>query len=165
MPNEMKPIPGFTGYFASEDGEVFESREGEYRQIKKYLGDKGYWSVFAFDDQGFNRRVKVCVMVMLAFVGARPRGNDCCHSDGDRRNDKLENLRWGTPSENAADRKKHGTQCAGENHGSAKLTDAQVSQIRELRRDGSSPTELAARFNVTQSYISNLCANRKRKDS
>lgn len=40
-------------------------------------------------------------------------------------------LRWATPLENAADKVLHGTQRFGENHHSAKLTQAQVDQIRD----------------------------------
>lgn len=48
-------------------------------------------------------------LVMEAFVGPRPEGMQVCHNDGNRENNRLSNLRYDTPSANAADRYLHGT--------------------------------------------------------
>lgn len=42
-------------------------------------------------------------LVLEAFVGLRPQGTEACHWDGDATNNRLENLRWGTSSDNTAD--------------------------------------------------------------
>lgn len=42
--------------------------------------------------------------VLEAFVGPCPPGMECCHWDDDPANNRLENLRWDTPSGNARDR-------------------------------------------------------------
>lgn len=51
----------------------------------------------------------VHVMVLEAFVGPRPDGYHAAHEDGTRDNNRLSNLAWKTPAENAADRRRHGT--------------------------------------------------------
>lgn len=48
-------------------------------------------------------------LVAAAFIGPRPEGMDICHNDGDSRNCRLENLRYGTRSENIRDEIAHGT--------------------------------------------------------
>jgi HNH endonuclease/NUMOD4 motif len=48
-------------------------------------------------------------LVLEAFVGPCPRGMQCCHKDGNRANNKLENLRWDTQKKNEQDKKCHGT--------------------------------------------------------
>jgi len=52
--------------------------------------------------------VKVHRLVLLAFVGAPPKGMEACHYDGDPQNNNLSNLRWDTAKENWVDRKRHG---------------------------------------------------------
>lgn len=47
-------------------------------------------------------------MVLRAFVGEPPAGHECRHLDGDRQNNALDNLAWGTRAENVADTIRHG---------------------------------------------------------
>ncbi|WP_167757036.1 NUMOD4 motif-containing HNH endonuclease [Amycolatopsis sp. CFH S0078] len=51
----------------------------------------------------------VHVMVCEAFHGPRPEGMEVRHLDGDSRNNRADNLAWGTQSENMYDRVRHGT--------------------------------------------------------
>lgn len=48
-------------------------------------------------------------LVLTAFVGPRPAHCECRHLNGDPADNRLENLRWGTRSENILDAVKHGT--------------------------------------------------------
>lgn len=52
---------------------------------------------------GKRRRVQVHVLVLEAFVSPRPAGMLGLHWDDDRHNNSLQNLRWGTKSENGLD--------------------------------------------------------------
>lgn len=47
-------------------------------------------------------------LVLEAFVGPCPDGMEALHSDGNKTNNNVDNLRWGTPSENNRDIVKHG---------------------------------------------------------
>jgi hypothetical protein len=58
---------------------------------------------------GRRRLVNVHRLVLEAFVGPCPDGMECCHNDGDATNNRVENLRWDTRSENFLDRGRHGT--------------------------------------------------------
>lgn len=62
------------------------------------------------------RTVRIHRLVLEAFVGPCPAGLEGCHGDGDASNNRLENLRWDTPSENNYDSVRHGT------HGMASKT-------------------------------------------
>jgi hypothetical protein len=66
---------------------------------------KGYYRAWV---GGRNQRVHK--LVMEAFVGPCPPGKQCLHRDGNGLNNRLENLRWGTPEENTQDMIKHGRQ-------------------------------------------------------
>ncbi|UOE45960.1 NUMOD4 motif-containing HNH endonuclease [Agromyces larvae] len=48
-------------------------------------------------------------LVLEAFVGPAPEGTEGCHNDGNPANNRLENLRWDTPSANHRDKREHGT--------------------------------------------------------
>lgn len=48
-------------------------------------------------------------LVLEAFVGPMPEGHEGCHRDGDRTNNHLGNLYWGTRAENVRDAIEHGT--------------------------------------------------------
>lgn len=54
-------------------------------------------------------RQNSCVhdLVLRAFVGPRPEGMEGCHGDGNRRNPRLNNLRWDTHKANGADMSRH----------------------------------------------------------
>lgn len=73
-------------------------------------------------------------------------------------------LRWATAEENAADRKRDGTQnrTIGRMHGKAKLTPDQVREIRFTYTLGDvTQRQLADRFGVAQSAISNIVNKRR----
>lgn len=65
-------------------------------------------------------------------------------------------LRWADATENALDRKKHGTQARGELQGSSKLTEAAVLDIRRRSLLGQSQRSLSAEFGVSQKAISKI---------
>lgn len=49
------------------------------------------------------------VLVATAFISECPDNYQCCHKDGNRVNNKVSNLRWGTAESNQDDSWKHGT--------------------------------------------------------
>jgi hypothetical protein len=92
-------------------------------------------------------------LVAEAFHGPAPEGMECRHLDGTRDNNRPSNLAWGTPVENAADRRRHGTNISGERHGAAKLTAADVAEIRKRRAAGETLQSLADEYGVHNSTI------------
>lgn len=74
-------------------------------------------------------------LVAEAFLGDCPTGQEVCHNNRDRTDNRLENLRYDTRSGNAQDRHLHGTfpSVQGERCGSAKLNDHAVRTIRALK--------------------------------
>lgn len=95
-------------------------------------------------------------MVLTAFVGPRPEGYDTCHGNGVRDDNRLVNLRWGTKTENSADRRAHGTMFAGETSPVAVLTDAQAIGARLRVAAGEHIRDVAASFGMTYSGMSKV---------
>lgn len=71
------------------------------------------------------------------------------HLDGDRFNNRLSNLAWGTHAENSEDQVRHGTSARGERNGNAKLTRDAVHHMRDLRATGRTFKSIAKQFGVS----------------
>jgi hypothetical protein len=99
------------------------------------------------------RKLYVHRAVLLAFIGPPADSeHEARHLDGNPAHNHLSNLAWGSPVENAADKRRHGTQPKGERNATAKLTEAQVREIRALH-GSASLRQLAARYGVSHTAI------------
>lgn len=92
----VKPIPGCSGYYAADNGTILRAM-ADYHD-----GHKGYRHVAVRDDQGKRRR-KLHVLVALAFHGPRPPGLVIRHLNGDKTDNRPDNLAYGTHRQNAGD--------------------------------------------------------------
>lgn len=92
-------------------------------------------------------------LVLATFLGPRPTSHYGCHRDDRPINNRLNNLYWGTPTENCADKIAHGNQPMGETIPWSKLTETDVRFIKS-NRGLISQTEMAKMFDVPQSAIS-----------
>src|SRR5580765_1006210 len=95
-------------YRIGDDGTIQSQATGAWRAIKPWRSGKGDHVIGIWTGNRTVRR-KIAHLVLEAFVGLRPLGMVCRHLDGDRNNNNLSNLAWGTPSENVRDSVLHGT--------------------------------------------------------
>jgi len=96
-------------------------------------------------------------MVLEAFVGECPPGMECCHWDGRPSNNRLDNLRWDTRKSNRADQLRHGTLPRGEKNAHAKVTEAQISQIRDLcERSDLTRKEVGRMYGISGKSVSDI---------
>lgn len=112
--------------------------------------NSGYLVVNLTVSKGKRKQVLIHRLILESFLGPAPAGSECCHSNGNRNDPRLENLRWDTRKNNHADKRVHGTWQGGENNPYHKLTAPQVIAIRE---SSDSKEELSSRFNVSVSCI------------
>ena len=109
------PVVGYEGsYEVSDKGRVrsldrLDSRGHRLsgQMLRTPLNGNGYPS-FGPCANGTQRPMTVHAAMLTAFVGPAPLGHEGCHGNGDRTDNRLENLRWGTRSENVLDKVKHG---------------------------------------------------------
>lgn len=108
---EWRPALGFLEYEVSSLGRVRSHRRCQDpagRLLGGWLDKKGYRKVFVYDETGRVERF-VHVLVAEAFHGARPAGcTDTRHLNGDKSDNRPENLRFGSRSENELDKVRHG---------------------------------------------------------
>lgn len=151
----VKIILGFPNYAISTAGDVYNIKRNK---LLKSVVNKGYMCVCLYRN---NKKYKKDIhrLVLETFVSKCPKGMESIHKNGDKRNNRLSNLKWGTHSENMLDKNKHGTgnyRC-GERHHKAKLTEQEVKEIWKLWWNGMyTQTDIAKIYNahpVTIHYI------------
>lgn len=157
-----KKVIDFPEYEVSTLGNVRRITAAQGTRAGKLLkpyNSCGYLKVCLISGER-KRKVAVHRIVLETFT-EQPNGKlDCCHWNGIRTDNRLENLRWASRSENMKDAKRHGTLALGERNGHAKLTGEKVQRIRELRKSGIKITDMAKMFNVSSWTISDVCAHR-----
>lgn len=111
---EWRALPGFEGlYEVSSFGQVRRipggrgTRGGILKQAREG-GPHGRMYVNLCRDRKA-KTYRVHRLVALAFHGPLPAGLETRHLDGDHLNNRADNLRYGTKSENAWDQVRHGT--------------------------------------------------------
>ena len=163
MAKRAKVIDGYSYYAVSDDGRVFSFNphggwgiRGEVRVLKSAWNstETGRLANLSEGGTGKQKVFGVHRLVLEAFVGIRPPGQECRHLDGNPENNRLENLCWGTPTENQGDRVRHGTTNRGERNGMSKLTRKQAEAIRKRRLAGEPLKAIAEDFGI---HIATVC--------
>lgn len=169
---EYREVVGFPGYRVGSDGSVWCCRltgpgrrltlATAWRRKRPRPRRDGYvWVNMVRDGHEYGRAVHR--LVLEAFVGPPGPGLVGCHSNGNRSDNRLANLRWDTAKSNLADRHRHNTAPvqAGEANNAAKLTADDVRAIRRLRADGVCRASIAERYGLHTVTVS-LITTRKR---
>lgn len=125
------------------------------RILKSRVDHYGYMAVILCV-HGKHLTRKIHHLVLETFIGSAPAGHQAAHNDGDKTNNRLENLRWATPKDNSADKIAHGTLCWGVGHGRAKLSEADVKQIRELLIQRIPHGVIAQRFGIHVNHVGRI---------
>lgn len=160
---DWRPVAGWEGFYSvssfgrvRSEARVTSCKGRPYRVRARILRpgvhERGYLVVILCR-AGVPSRAYVHRLVLEAFVGACPPGMECRHLDGKTGNARRANLAWGTPTENAADRDRHGTQPRGESASYAKLD---ADQVRRIRADARIQREIAADFGISQTAVSRI---------
>jgi len=111
------PIPDYPEYAVSDHGRVrsldrvINSRWGTPRIFfGKILTpilvggtDRRRYPTCALFRDTKRKQIAIHVLVLTTFVGPRPKGMHGCHRDDNPHNNRLDNLYWGTPRQNARD--------------------------------------------------------------
>jgi len=165
-------VPGFLGYEVSSKARV---RSFKYR---RGAGGRGGWKCVIMETpqtylyptthkksgkhlmitlhQSRKRTIQqVGYWMLSAFVGPCPPNHDCCHNDGDASNNDLNNLRWGTRSDNAIDTVKHG-KCTF----NTKLNPERVRAIRSRLAAGDAQKKVSEDFGIAASTVSFINSKR-----
>ena len=142
-----KDVVGYEGlYQVSNMGRVKSLNYGRERILKASDNGSGYLYV-ALCKKGKYKNFLVHRLVAMVFI-SNPENKPCIdHIDTNKRNNKVENLRWVTHEENIIYSAKYNKEVKhnsmlGSKNPRAKYTDEDVKYIRELYNDGRTIMEI-----------------------
>jgi hypothetical protein len=105
MTERWLAVRGYEGLYEVSDHGRVRGRRGISRTGQTM---RGYQTVRLY--KHFQRKaLTVHRLVLEAFVGPRPANYECRHLDGDKTNNRISNISWGTRRENQLDNVRHGT--------------------------------------------------------
>jgi len=101
-----------------------------------------------------NSSESVACLVAEAFISQRPYKHECDHIDGDRSNNKLDNLQWLTKGDNLIKRDMS-------NNGRFPIFNSkQIKDIKQYYNDGYSFRKIGVIFNTNHTTISRVINNK-----
>lgn len=167
---QWKACPSDPHYEVSDEGSVRSvdrviERNGKPARLKgktlKHLKhNQGYRSVNLGRGNG-NRRL-IHSLVMEAFVGPRPKGMDINHKNGDKTDNRLENLEYCSRSQNMAHAVRTGLmpppplRRGTDNDHLCRLNEEKVRHIRQWHAEGGGITQIARHYDVGKSTVGNI---------
>lgn len=170
----MKAVPGFQYTWVSADGEVFSCHpknraRGAMTRLAPADNGRGYLRI-----RCEGRMMSVHKLIALAFLGPLSDGFEVNHKDGNKRNNRPNNLEYTSRSGNMRHAKDMGLRRdhRGESHHLARLSNDEANRLRDeyaaLIVQGKAPrgavAALAARFGVRRDYPRDLYMGRVRRD-
>ena len=136
---EWRAVAGWPNYTVSNRGDV----TGPMGPRKLTRSVYGYMTVMLCNGQRRNGHM-AHRLVCAAFNGPAPEGRpQVGHLNGVRDDNRAENLAWVSPKENTEHRRLHGRAFFGAGNPNAKLTSAEVLDIRQRAAAGESYVSIA----------------------
>jgi hypothetical protein len=165
-----RAIPGYEGMYEVSDHGRVRSLDRVTQASNRLLHRKGKiiktnpdthgYLQFRLWKDGQKKNAWVHQVVLEAFDRMGSPGEEGCHNNGDKSDNTPGNLRWDTKLGNMLDRKLHGTQIRGEQVKTARLTAAQVLEIRALYGSASN-AKIAAKFGISRGYVAKIQNGKK----
>lgn len=166
---KLKAIPGYDGYYVSDEGDVYSSRtrsgktDGVLHKLKPSPTSTGYLGVAlsSTDDPARKQHtLHVHRLVAEAFIPNPNNLPEVNHKRGNKHDNRVSELEWVTQSGNiqhALDTGLNNTK--GEHNPSAKLTLDQVREIRAMHIHNDpnfGNIAIAKRFNIDPTTVSDI---------
>jgi len=163
---KWRPVVGFEDtYEVSSEGQVRSllsnrimiGNKAAYRQVGLYHRERAHLPT----SKRYTCR-SVHRLVAEAFIGPRPDFLEVLHIDGDRKNNRASNLKYGTRAENCADTAVHGVH-KGTRNGRHVLDERDVSVIKALliEQPPVNRSAIARAFGVTRTVVGHIEAGRQ----
>jgi hypothetical protein len=163
-----KTIPGYSRYQINNKGILrsLNYKNSRKTKILKPAVDQGYYKTVILGDDNKYKTVRIHKLVMLCFIGECKINYEANHKDGNKLNNKLENLEYCTHSQNVQHSYDNGLQIPlrGEKNSSSKLKDFQVIEIRlYVKKHGylKDRKQLSIKYNISESALKDIASGRR----
>ena len=146
-------------YYATEEGEIISSYQNQ--DLAQSLDKNGYSRPGLRDAQGKSIRVHRHRLILATFNPVEGWENlEVNHKDGNKLNNRLDNLEWCTTKENIHHAMETGLKRHGEDHGSATITEKTAILILEKYKNGEKVTHIARELGIGRQTVSHLVHGR-----
>lgn len=164
-----KTIKNFSRYEISSLGNIRSinyKNSGRVKNLKPTISE-GYYKTMLLDDDGNYKTRRIHKLVAITFINEINDKTMVNHKDGNKLNNKVENLEFCNNSENikhAHDNKLIKPK-TGKTNGNSKLTEEDVIEIRNYVAN--SPTryygrkELAKNYNISEAHLKDIISGRR----
>ena len=143
----MIRVRGFPNYYLTSWGTIYSNISNKF--LTPCINSGGYYLVVLVKNKKHYSRF-IHTLVLEAYRGKRPKGMCCRHLNGNKLDNKISNLRWGTYKENSGDEIRLGKSKRGDKNGMAKLKEQDVRYIIYLWRTKLFKyKEIAAIYNIS----------------
>lgn len=150
---QWKPVAIAPRYIVSNSGVVRNAITGT-TLTQRPRGKWGKYLCVDLWDGNTRHTVNVHRLVAKAFLPHPPSDkHQVAHNDGNPENNRADNLRWATRKENMADCLAHGTKRQGEKVNTAKIT---AAEVREIRDSEESASAIAKRYGMTEVNVRHI---------
>lgn len=150
MASELRDIPGYEGFYQITNcGKVYSCRR------RKFLNPRlraGYLAV-ALYKSGVRTDYNIHRLVLSIWGTPAIDSQVCRHKNGNRQDNNISNLEWGSTQDNVLDMLKHSTQAKGEDIHTSVLNPKAVLDIVAKYKLGKKVTDLCKLYEVSKSTI------------
>lgn len=141
MKQKWHEIPGFPGYYASRKGEIL-GKHGE--PLKQRRLRDGYTNVCLYTPNRKGNQ-KTHALIARTFIGPRPEGHQINHKNGNKADNRVQNLEYVTQSDHLqAEFRKNPYRR------NVKLTFKDAQEIRHLLKKGVDKRQLAKQYAISE---------------
>jgi hypothetical protein len=166
MDEIWKDIDGYKGiYQVSNFGNVKNKS-----MVLSLRTNRGYKYITLYKD-GKTTSKAVHRLVAISFIPNKKNKSEVNHKDGDKQNNRIDNLEWCTPSENSkhayATGLKKPIKANGELNINAKLSKKEVFEIRNRYVKGckvNGTTAIAKDYGISKSQVCRIVSNKMWKE-
>lgn len=156
--NIVKEIKNYEGFYTiSNRGVIHSLHTGKI--IKQHLNRYGYYQVRLYKNKK-PKNFTVHRLVAETFIPNIHNVETVNHIDGNKTNNKVENLEWCSFSENFNKAYNAGLVPKGKYNGNAIFNDEQIRFIREAYKSGYSARRLARVFNTAHDVIADIISRK-----
>lgn len=158
----VRIVSEYPGLVISADGQIQGPGScGKGPTWLKQMSDRNGYLRISVKLEGKWCRRGVHTLVCTAFHGPPPTpAHRVAHWNGVNTDNRVENLRWATAAENAADAIRLGEICRGTSHYKTHITEQDVRDIRTARALGIPLKVLSDRYGVLKPAISAITTRR-----
>lgn len=168
-PVEMKPVFGYEGrYSITRDGRVWShgvmaNQYGPQRRKphwkSRHLSNSGYLFVQLRNENGTDKGLFIHHLVLLAWGTPRPSPkHECNHKNGIKTDNHISNLEWLAREQHIRHGVVNGLYPRGSRAPHAKLTEADVIEIRTRFANGETRKDLAKAYGIAYGAMWHICA-------